>query len=327
MTTKDEILFILEQNKDSFVSGEAIANTLSISRAAVWKNIGLLKADGHKIEATTKVGYKLIADSDVLSSEGIKAILEKEGITDLDVLYYPSIDSTNKEAKRLLLDQIKAPSVVIANQQTQGLGRNGKSFYSPEGNGLYFSLILKPKIEATIALRVTSAAAVATCRAIEQTTSHKAKIKWVNDIFIGERKVAGILTEGVSGFESGKIESIVVGIGINFKEPINGFPQDLKESATSLFLQRSTITTTRNELAAKLIINLLSLTKNLDDNSYIKEYRKRSLVLNKEVRIITLNDSYKAYIEHIDDNGALVVSLEGGRKELLQSGEISLRLD
>ena len=327
MGTKEDILLLLEKNRGQSISGQLMAENLNISRAAIWKNIKVLEQEGHLIEASTKVGYKLVDNSDILSASGINAILEKEGVYNQKIIYYRSIDSTNKEAKRLILDNLEHTAVVVSDHQTAGLGRNGKSFFSPSGSGLYLSMVLKPKIEPTVALRVTSAAAVATCRAIEEATSIKAKIKWVNDIYIDKLKVAGILTEGISGFESRRIESIVVGIGLNFREPDEGFPTELKNVATSLFPKGQAVTTSRNEIAAKLIIHLLSLTNNLDDNSYIEEYRNRSMVLHKDLFVITPNSRYQAFVKHIDDNGALVVVLEDGTKQLLQSGEISLRFD
>ena len=319
------VLELLEQNRGSFISGEQIGQSLNISRAAVWKAIKTLQGLNHQIESSTKIGYCLKSSSDVLSVDMITKLLNEKGDYNRPIYYYDEIDSTNRQAKRLALEGAVSGTIVISETQSEGRGRNGKSFYSPKGSGLYLSLLLKPKVDSSIALRVTSAAAVATHRAIRECTNKITKIKWVNDLYLDNLKVCGILTEGISGFESRQIESIVVGVGINFKEPEKGYPDNINSIAGSLFKKDHKVELTRNELAASLILNLKKITDNLEDNSYLKEYRENSLVIGKNVKVIAPNESYTAFIKQIDDNGALIIGLEDGSEKLLQSGEISLR--
>ncbi len=319
------VLELLEQNRGSFISGEQIGQSLNISRAAVWKAIKTLQSLNHQIESSTKIGYCLKSYSDVLSVDMITKLLNEKGDFNRPIYYYDEIDSTNRQAKRLALEGAVSGTVVISETQSEGRGRNGKSFYSPKGSGLYLSLLLKPKVDSSIALRVTSAAAVATHRAIKECTNKITKIKWVNDLYLDNLKVCGILTEGLSGFEVRQIESIVVGVGINFKEPESGYPDNINSVAGSLFKKDDKVELTRNELAASLILNLKKISDNLEDNSYLKEYRENSLVIGKNVQVIAPNETYTAFVKQIDDNGALVIELEDGSEKLLQSGEISLR--
>jgi BirA family biotin operon repressor/biotin-[acetyl-CoA-carboxylase] ligase len=186
-------------------------------------------------------------------------------------------------------------------------------------------MILKPKVDASLALKVTSMAAVAVCRTLKQTLNLESKIKWVNDVYLNNLKVCGILTEGVTGFESRKVETIVVGIGINYQEGEDGFPKELKEIATTLFKKGEKPTISKSELIGSLVASLRKLVDNLDDNSYIEEYRQSSLVIGKNVKVIQGEVEYEAIAEAIDDNGFLTVRLEDGTLKVLQSGEISIR--
>ncbi len=323
MACKQEVLALLEKQKGSRISGEAIAAVLSVSRAAVWRAIKDLQAEGHAIDASTRVGYRLQDSSDILSVEGIRPYLAPGFKGDL--ICYPILDSTNREVRRLALEGAPQGTVVLAGQQTAGRGRNGRSFFSPGDTGLYMSMLLRPDLATSSALLCTTAAAVAVCRAIDSMRGGSTGIKWVNDIYIDGRKVCGILTEGMAGFESGRIESIVIGIGVNYSTPLEAFPPELIGIAGSVFPGAVPTGVSRNRMAAAIIDSLLDLTNPLDASNFMDEYRHRSVVIGREVRVLQGSGVYTAVAEEIDDAGALWVRTPSGERRLLNSGEISLR--
>jgi len=323
MAARHRVLSLLEQHRGVYVSGEKLARQLHITRAAVWRAIRELRNAGYDIEASTKIGYRLAITNDKLSAEGIYSLLQSRN--PVEIMYVEQIDSTNREAKQLALSGAPHGTVVVAGEQTSGRGRQGRVFFSPHGTGIYMSLILRLDVPSTLALRITALAAVAVCRAIEQYSSRIAAIKWVNDVYLDGLKVCGILTEGISGFESGRIESIVVGIGVNFAPPAEGFPQEISGIATSLFPQITPTGITRNHVCAAIIDQFFALLPHLQSPEIIDEYRNRSIVIGRRVKVIRLENEYEADVEDITDNGSLSVRLDDGSTEFLSSGEISLR--
>jgi len=242
-----------------------------------------------------------------------------------DLICYPTLDSTNRELRRLALEGAPHGTVVLAGRQTAGRGRNGRSFFSPGDTGIYLSVLLRPDLATSSALLCTTAAAVAVCRAIDSLRVGSAGIKWVNDIYLDGKKVCGILTEGMAGFESGRIESIVIGIGVNYSTPLEVFPPELRGIAGSVFPGTVPTGASRNRMAAAIISSLLDLVNQLESPAFMDEYRRRSVVLGREVRVMQGNQVYGAVAEEIDDAGALWVRTPSGDRKLLNSGEISLR--
>ena len=190
--TKEDLLSLLWQNADAYIAGEELARRLSVSRTAVWKAIGQLRETGYNIESVSNRGYRLLSESDVLSEEGIRRHLKHQ---ELKLQVYKTITSTNTVLKSLAAEGAPAGLVLIAEEQTAGRGRMGRSFYSPADSGLYLSLLLRPNVSAVEATRLTACAAVAVAETIEELSGRPAQIKWVNDIFVDGRKVCGILTE------------------------------------------------------------------------------------------------------------------------------------
>ncbi len=323
MTTRHRVLAVLEQHKGSFISGQRIAEDLLMTRAAVWRAVRELRDSGYDIEASTRVGYRLSLGSDKLSAEGIQSSLEWP--EQIEIHYFDTIDSTNRLAKQLALEGAKHGTVVVAGMQQGGRGRMGRSFFSPGESGLYMSIILRLDIPSSLALRITCAAAVAVCKAIEQLGGAQARIKWVNDIYMHGKKVCGILTEGVSGFESGRIESVVVGIGVNFSTPPDGFPDDLADIATAVFPERVPPGLSRNRLCGAIVQNLFEGVLKIDSQDLMDEYRQLSGVIGKRVRVLQGNVAFDADVKGISDNGALVVQTDDGAMHTLNSGEISIR--
>lgn len=321
LTTKAQLLGLLEKRRGLFVSGEDAAEALGVSRAAVWKAVEALRREGLAIEALRGSGYRLPQDSDYLSEEGLSLFL-RPGCP-LHVLQ--QVDSTNLAAKRWAMKGAPHGALVVAAQQLEGRGRLGRGFESPPG-GLYMSIVLRPSPQTDVAdtMLVTAAAAVAVCEAVQQLCGRRLAIKWVNDLFWKGKKCCGILTEGATGLESGSIEYLVVGIGVNYRTSSNAFTPDVQQLATSLYPQGGA-RVSRAQLAAAIHTRLLNLFETLPQRSFLPEYRKRSLVLGQRVTVMA-QPPYEALAEEIDERARLVVRRHDGTRTVLSAGEISVRV-
>lgn len=323
MTVQDHLRTLLESNKSVFLSGEEIARRLGVSRNAVWKAIKALQADGYPIQAVPNRGYCLASSSDVLSESGIRQYLTGEAQA-LDLRVFDSVDSTNILLRTLANAGAAEGTVVIAAEQTGGRGRKGRSFYSPQGTGVYVSLLLKPKIAPDDATLITTTAAVAVCGAVEALSGEEAAIKWVNDVFLRGKKVCGILTEGSFDMESGQFEYAVLGAGINVYEPAGGFPAEIREIAGSVL--QSPAPDAKNRIIAEYLNRFLPLYRALGSRETNAEYRRRSFVLGRMVNVLAGENVTPARALDVDERCRLVVEYESGQREALSSGEISVRV-
>lgn len=328
MSTKLSLLEIFNNSGSEYLSGQELANRLGISRNSVWKAIKKLQDEGFPIDSKASVGYRLLQKSDVLSASYIK-----ENLTfPCKVHILEEVDSTNNYAKNF--DDLSSPHLVIANSQTKGKGRLGRSFYSPHSKGLYMTLAFKPDFGLEQSMLVTTVAALAVCQAFESVTGLGPKIKWVNDIYLNEKKVCGILTEAESNFETGTINKIVVGIGINCFE--QNFPEEIADKAA--FIGTAPKEFSRSQLAAAVVNKFFELLNNFDKRKVLREYKSRSMLLGQQ--ILLYGTSYGALPENggkgiraraidIDENGGLIVEyLEGRRSremETITSGEVTIR--
>ena len=311
MSTKEEVLKKLIDSND-YVSGEMLAKEIGVSRASVWKAIKTRQKAGYDIEGVTKCGYKLNQNNKIVSAQDVKSLLKY----DLDVSYFESIDSTNTYCKRLLAKGKGGEFLVVANNQTAGRGRQGKSFYSPSETGIYFSLVIRPDTSLQNAVTATTAASVAVCKAIEKLTDLKPKIKWVNDVYLNGKKVCGILTEATTDFESGIVDSVIIGIGINIST--TKFPGDV-EGAGCLDVDIN-----RSALIAETVNELMNIAGG-DYASFIEYYRSHSMVIGEKIKFIQNGKTTFATALAIDERGGLEVGLESGEKTVLRSGEITVR--
>lgn len=315
MAIKNEIAGILEQRRGSAVSGQELADMLGVSRAAVWKAVKQLQDEGYHITAGRNRGYILGEETDVLSAGGIRLNLpEKYSNSPIEV--FRSVTSTNTEAKAAALRGMPHGTIIAADGQTAGRGRFGKSFYSPEGTGLYMSVILKPCKPLSDCIDITMSAAVAAAESIEHICGIRPVIKWVNDIFYGGRKIGGILTEAISDFESGMADTVIVGMGLNIST--ENFPEELSGLAGSLGVFAE-----RNRLCAELASRLLDRAESSDRASMLQKYREYSIVLGREISFIQHGITRKGNAVEIDENGCLVVETENSR-ETLRAGEITI---
>lgn len=316
MSIKEELLQILTEKEGQEISGQELADKLKVSRTAVWKAVNGLIAEGCEIQAGRNRGYRLVSSGDLLSVGAIRAFLPTE-LQNNEIILLKTVDSTNTYAKKLAADGAKDGTVVIAEQQTAGRGRRGNSFYSPPKSGLYMTVILRPEQHAADTEQFTICAGCGVCRAVEGLTGTQPQIKWVNDVYLNGRKICGILSEATADFESGVVDSVVTGMGINIST--EDFPLDISGKAGSIG-----VNVTRASLAAAVLRELMyCLGRSRAEN--IADYKARSLVLGKEVSFIMNGVQYFAKAVDIDDRGRLVVVADEVEMKL-NSGEISIRL-
>lgn len=326
--TKENVLEILIENSTRYISGEEIAEKLYITRSAVWKSIKSLREDGKNIEAISNRGYRLIDVNVGLSSKGIKNLLP-ESLRNLDINCLETVTSTNDLANEWGRDNFGKEKIIIAEEQTNGRGRRGRDFYSPKETGLYMSLCIFPQTSVEKATLITCLAAVAICNALSEVAGIDAKIKWVNDIFYKDKKIAGILTEGVTSIEDGGLSYMVVGIGINLYDPIKGFPEEIKKTAGSIFTTGRTVEDVRNKIAAAIIKNFYVLYEG-DWKEIVQKYKELSFLIGKTIVVNPINrkDSSKEYVYakaiDIDEDCHLIIEHENGKIETLSTGEVSV---
>ncbi len=323
MSVKDEVLKELENNKGDYISGGQLADNLSVSRNSVWKAIKALEKSGYEINAIPNKGYCLAEKNDILSSYSIKQHLKTPH---LDISVFSSVTSTNTILKEMAEQGAKEGTVIIAEEQTAGRGRTGKQFYSPKGTGIYISILLRPDIPAEESLFLTTSAAVATARAIEDVSDKRALIKWVNDIYLEDKKTCGILTEGAFNVETGKLDYAIVGIGINVCIPDGGFPDNIKDIATAIFDKQTDSINKRSILIANLLDYFMEYYKDFKSKSYVKEYIERSMIIGKTITVIEGSKTSVAKAIDIDKNCRLKVQFEDGTTKWLSSGEVSTKI-
>ena len=313
--SRETVLSLLLAHPGEYLSGAAMSRTLGVSRAAVWTALEALRQEGYEITSAPNRGYRLESAPDRVREGELSGHLAG-CLVGSRLLCLDTIDSTNTEAKRLLNAGYRGNFLVVADEQTAGRGRQGKQFYSPRGTGIYMTVVVHHGRRLQDAVSVTTAAGVAVCRAIEELTDKHPQIKWVNDVYIDDKKICGILTEAVVGMESGLAEAMIIGIGANMQT--EEFPPDV-ENAASLDADVS-----RADMIAAIADHLWEI---LDDGyeSYIDYYRSHSMLLGKAITFIRDGVTTPATAIGIDEVGGLVVRLEDGSVITLRSGEITVR--
>lgn len=323
MSTKKEVLEILLRNEDEYISGEEIAKRLDVSRTAIWKAMNELKKEGHDIQSIAHKGYAY-KQMDILTEEGVRFALGKIW-SDLVISIIEQIDSTNKALKQKAAEDGEGEYLLVAKEQKATRGRFGRSYFAEKDKGLYFSLLLHPqKYDVQEPTLFTILAALAVVKAIKKLLDKKAEIKWVNDIYLDGKKVCGILSEAVFDLETQTISSVVIGIGINFSFSAADFPEELKEKAGALFYDEKP-SIVKNQLLAEIVKVFSTLLNEGTKENWIADYRKSSFVLGKEVTYEKKGTLYSGRAVDIGDNGELIVERSDGQRELLFSGEISLK--
>lgn len=322
---KQEVLQQL-RSCGGFLSGQKISAQCGVSRAAVWKAVEALRADGYVIESVTNRGYRLVQATPRLCLTEILAALPADHPWCDRIKLFDAVDSTNTVAKKLAVQGAPEGTVVIAQSQTGGRGRLGRSFSSPEGVGTYLSVILRPQVKPDRILHLTAMVAEAICQAVEQACRIRPQIKWTNDLVLGGKKICGILTELSVEAESGIVQYVVPGIGLNCNQRAEDFPPELREIAASIAMQtRQPVD--RNRLVAAQIQALWELSQQLLDNDgrWLCQYERDCLTLGQDVKIIRGDSVRLGHAERLTRDAALIVSYPDGSREEITCGEVSVR--
>jgi BirA family biotin operon repressor/biotin-[acetyl-CoA-carboxylase] ligase len=326
MSNKWKIASILEQTPGEVVSGEALARELGVSRTAVWKHMKSLVEDGYPIAVVPNKGYFLEEPTDTLSAEQITK--RRVGHTFSRIVHvYQIVESTNEVAKDWAKEGAPHGTLVVADEQSRGKGRRGKSFHSPKGKGIYMSLLLRPDVKPEEALHLTIQAVVAVTNVLEAwfptEMLDQIKIKWVNDVFIGDRKVAGILTEAAMEMESGMLDYVIVGIGINVAGQVQELPEAIQHSAGFLSQFHPELPA-RNQLIADIVNRFEEILTDEPFSQTILKYKEKSYLTGKPVQWLQDGRILKGTAVDIDQQGGLVVTLDDGSQVVIHSGEVEL---
>lgn len=322
MAAMDDTLRILEAHRGETVSGEQMAADLGLTRAAVWKAVSGLKDRGFRIAAGSNRGYTLESDGGCLHPETIRRHLRAAGDFVLRV-YDEAAGSTNDLVREAALRGEPEGLVVVADTQRAGRGRQGRTFVSPPGTGVYMSLLLRPKLPAAEAVAVTGIAAVAVTQAMEDLGADGAGIKWVNDVYLRGLKVCGILTEATMDMESGGLDHAVLGIGVNLFPPAGGFPPELAGIAGAVFPGKPE-DDERSRIIAAILDRFLPLYRALPDRGWLEEYRSRSILTGREVSFLREGRERRGLVLGVDDAARLLIRLDSGEETALSSGEVQL---
>lgn len=319
---KDKILKFLKE-ADGYVSGQELCERLGVSRTAIWKAIRQLESEGYEIEAVRNRGYRLHDSADILNEAEIRAALTTKWLGH-PVKFLEEIDSTNNEVRRMAEQGAPSGTLAVAEIQTAGKGRRGRSWSSPKGSGIWHSFLLRPDFAPTYASMLTLLTAMAVQKAVKDATGLESQIKWPNDIVVNGKKVCGILTE--MSTEEDAIRYVVVGIGINANTP--EFPEEIRTTATSLALELGH-PVRRTELINGVMCAFEEyyriFQETLDLSQLKKLYNQELVNVGRKVKVLAPGGDYTGISKGINDTGELIVELADGTIREVNSGEVSVR--
>lgn len=320
---RDEVLTILK-SREGDVSGAEMSRMLGVTRMAVSNAVRALREEGYVIDAATNRGYCLRRSPDRLTGGDVYPWLPEARRE--TVRCFETVDSTSTYLKREAMQGAAHGLVAIANEQTAGRGRVGRSFLSEPNQGVYLSMLLRPDCAPARAVTLTAHAAVAVCRALEAACGVQAGIKWTNDVVLGTRKICGILTELSVEAEGGAVDSVVLGIGVNANNTAEDFPPELRAVAGSVFSETS-VQVERGRLAAALVTALDEMYEawGADPRAYLDEYRARCVTTGRQVRVLRGDREMRAWAEAVTDDFGLLVRYDDGGREELTGGEVRVR--
>ena len=318
-----KVLTFLQTHNTEYLSGQDLSDVLRISRVAIWKHIKKIQELGYTVESKQKLGYKLTSNSDALLPWEITSGLKTKKIGK-KAYYFDSIDSTQKQALKMSEDSSNDGTIIIAAKQTGGKGRSGRKWLSPKG-GIWFSIILQPKFDISITTLFPIASSLALSYAIEKTFKIKPELKWPNDLTVKGKKVAGMLVD--VSLESNKIESLVLGVGINFNVDVKQIEKILKD--TPNFYGVASLSEQKMKIKPKILVQtfLLELEKIYESlnkkqtKNIISNWTERSSTIGKKVELNTADGKIKGDAIKIDDDGALIVS-EKNKTSRVIAGDI-----
>jgi BirA family transcriptional regulator, biotin operon repressor / biotin---[acetyl-CoA-carboxylase] ligase len=319
-THEEFILGLLVDGGTDFVSGEALSGKLGLSRTAVWKVVNALRRHGYRIEAVPSRGYRLVEAPDRLTALEILPLLETHDLG-RTLHTFETVDSTNVVAFRLAVEGAEHGELVVAEEQTQGRGRRGRTWSSPRYLNLYCSFVLRPELPPQRAPELTLLAAVAVAESL-RAAGVPADIKWPNDLLVGGRKVAGILTE--LSAEPDRVHFVVLGIGVNLNASRNDFPPELSEVATSA-LEVTGRPVARAAFTAGLARRLeewLDLHAAQGFRPVRERWRALSATLGQEVLVTSERREIRGVAVDVDDDGALRIRTADGAEERVLAGDV-----
>ncbi len=323
MDVREALLERLKEAGGRWVSGESLSADLAVSRTAVWKQIGRLREEGYEIESSSRKGYLLRGVPDRLLPREIRSGLDSKVFGRREIVCFPETDSTNSRAKELAARGAPEGTLVLAGKQTGGRGRRGRSWFSPEGAGLYVSLVLRPKVAPVEAPKITLMTAVAVCDVLAPRLPSPPRVKWPNDILAGDRKIAGILTE--ISTDPDAVDYVVVGIGVNVNIPARRFPKEIRERATSLLIE-----TGRSHSMTAILRSLLEAFERAYDlfrdgrfPRLLGRWRDYAGVMGRYGRIDQVGRGLTGKIENVDEDGSLLIRDDRGHLHRIVSGDVT----
>jgi BirA family biotin operon repressor/biotin-[acetyl-CoA-carboxylase] ligase len=323
MTTDAKILSALRGNPEG-VSGAQLAEQLAISRAAVWARIEELRRVGFDIEAGPHFGYRLVDEPDALVADDLMARLGTTEVVGRDIQVFEQTTSTNDVAEKLARDGVKEGAVVFAESQTKGRGRLGRKWMSPTRKGLWFSVLLRPNLQPQETTQLTVISATALRRAVKTITGLTADIKWPNDLLLGGKKAAGILTE--MSAELDRVRHVILGIGVDVNQDTAEFPPELRKIATSLKLEAGA-EISRAELAVEILRELDRDYARIRAGKFSEiadEWEEACVTIGKDVAVHVGERRFRGHAESLDDDGALLIRTEHGHLERVIGGDVML---
>lgn len=326
--SRKAVLALLRSGEDGFLSGEELSRRLGMSRAAVWKAVEALRREGYGIEARTGLGYRLTTLPDAMTEPEIRSFLGETALVGQELRCFDQLDSTNLYAKQIANAGAPDGTVVTANSQTAGRGRMNRSFQSPRDKGVYLTAVLRPNLPPERLLPVTALAGVAVCEAVEELCGIRPGLKWPNDPVLGGRKLCGILTEMSLEAETGRVQHLVLGIGVNVLHTAQDFSPEVAEMATSLLMELGR-PVSRPALAAAEIRALDRMYGALlagDLAPYLAAYRRDCVNLGRTVQLIA-PDGGRETVQAVGvaPDFSLVVRTAEGTERTVRSGEASVR--
>lgn len=327
MALRADLLRLLKENSSHYVSGEQICRQLGVSRTAIWKQVEILRNMGYEIDARSNAGYRLVSVPDRLYPEEVGAGLGTS-VIGREMRYAPSVGSTNEVAKEWAREGAPDGGVFIAEEQGAGKGRLGRAWFSPAGKGLWFSVVMRPRINPADVPQITMVAAVAVARAVYKETGLTAGIKWPNDLLVGggrRRKLCGILTEMNADMD--RVNYAVLGVGLNVNVTREDVPRELRDIVASVAME-----TGKKINRVKL---LQAVLRELDHwyqewlargfKPVLEQWKDWNVTLGRRVKVTTLKEVVEGRAEDVDENGSLVVRLDSGGLKRFMAGEVSLR--
>lgn len=316
------VLQKLESNTGKWISGGNLARQAKVSRNTIWRAIKKLQTAGYSIQSVTGRGYQLQHEQDQLSATGISLKLNNPDTYQIEI--FDTIDSTNNILKIKAREDAVSGTLIVANAQENGRGRRGRDFFSPPGTGVYFSLLLRPHQDYYLGQKSPALAAIALAKAIDKVSGKNTGIKWVNDIYLNDKKIAGILSEAELDFETRTISYLVIGVGVNVYQPKNDFPEQIVNTATAIYSIDERRSGLRNSIIAEFLNQWEVYANPNHSKQALKMFRQKSILTNKVVDIRHNNKILHAKVLDIDEEFELIVELEDGTIKKINHGEATL---